>query len=169
MERDNQSAVNLSYNPSQLSSADEIVNDILAPPTGGARFREFTPRTGNSMSYVAGEQEKAATSSGFAFTPRPAGLSYTSGEPDKKALDRSYSPWTHRSSARDEQRIAQRLLSPASFKIPGTITSHVPSELTFHSSRGDNEDFVFKLSRLSIILIHLFNFIMISSPSFFSP
>ena len=103
MERDNQSAVNLSFNLSQLSTADELVNDILAPPTGSARFREFTPRPGPSMSYVAGEQEKAATLLGFAYTPRPAGLSYTSGEPDKKALDRLYSPWTLRSSARDEE------------------------------------------------------------------
>ena len=132
MERDNQSAVNLSFNLSQLSSADELVNDILAPPTGSARFREFTPRPGPSMSYVAGEQEKAATLSGFAYTHRPAGLSYTSGELDKKALDRSYSPWTHRSSARDEERLAQQQSHPMSlrsshFTRPGVITKILTS------------------------------------------
>ena len=93
MERDNQSAVNLSFNPSQLTSADEIVNYILAPPTGGARFREFTPRPGPSMSYITGEQVKAATVSGFAYSPRPMGLNYSSGEPDKKALD--HMCWAH--------------------------------------------------------------------------
>ena len=119
------------------------------------------------MSYVAGELEKAATLSGFAYTPRPAGsLSYTAGEPDKKAVDRSYNPWTHRSSARDEERLAQQLLSPSSFEIPRPLTSHVPSEFTFHSSRGDNEDFDFDLSHVSTLLIHLFNYIMISLPLF---
>ena len=161
MERDNQSAVNLSFNPSQLTSADEIVNDILAPPTGGARFREFIPHPGPSMSSVTGDQEKATTVSGFAYSPRPTGLTYSSGAPDKKALDRSYSPWTSRSTIQDEERLAQRLLSPARFEIPRAITSQVPSEFTIHSSRGNNEDFDFKLSRVSTIITHLLSYIMI--------
>ena len=83
MERDNQNAVNLSFNPSELSSADDIGNNILAPPSGGARFREFIPRPGPSMSYVTGDQEKATTVSGFAYSPRPTALNYSSGEHDK--------------------------------------------------------------------------------------